>query len=289
MILRAFIDIAGTKVGGEVVSIKDYGLFLELDDGIEGLLHVSEMSWVQKAKSPTKDYNVGDRVEAVVLEVDTENKRISLGLKQLQPNPWDNIESKYNVGMEVEGTVKSIVDFGAFVDLGTDVDALIHVSDFSWTQKNIKVNDFVKEGEKVKAVVLLVDRENQKFCLGVKQLEEDPWKRMDERMPVGNMVEGEVVRVTDFGAFVELETGIEGMIHISELSEERVEKPTDVVNRGDKVKAIIISIDKEAKKIALSVKALDKENPDAYKQETVEAATLADKFKGLNIQTSDEE
>ncbi|MCB9091279.1 MAG: 30S ribosomal protein S1 [Halobacteriovoraceae bacterium] len=278
----------GAKVSGEIVSIKDYGIFLELDDGIEGLIHVSEMSWTQKPKVPAKDYNVGDKVEAVVLEVDIENKRISLGLKQLQPNPWDKLVTNYSAGKVVEGTVKSVVDFGAFVDIGENIDALIHVSDISWTKKNVQPNEYFKEGEKVKAVVLLVDPENQKFCLGIKQLEEDPWKRIEERMPVGSMVEGEVVRVTEFGAFVELETGIEGLIHISELSEERVEKATDVINKGDKVKSIVISIDKEAKKIALSIKALDSENLGSYKQEKVEAATLAEKFKDLNIQTTND-
>jgi small subunit ribosomal protein S1 len=281
--------VAGQKVSGEVVSIKDYGVFVELDDGIEGLVHVSEMSWTQKAKNPAVEYIAGDRIEAVVLEVDTENKRISLGVKQLLPNPWDKIEATFNNGQIVEGTVKSIVDFGAFIDLGEEVDALIHVSDLSWTKKNVNAADFFKEGEKVKGVVLLVDRENQKFCLGIKQLEEDPWKRIDERIPVGSVVEGQVVRVTEFGAFVELETGIEGMVHISELSEERVEKATDVVNRGDTVKTRVISIDKEAKKIALSIKAVDSANAGEYKEVKVGSATLAEKFKNLNIQTSSEE
>jgi small subunit ribosomal protein S1 len=248
--------IPGTKVSGEIVSIKDYGIFIELDDGIEGLIHVSEMSWnPQKQKQPGKSHNVGENVEAVVLEVDVENKRISLGLKQLQPNPWDNIEAKYPAGKEVEGTIRSIVDFGIFVDLGEELDALIHVSDLSWTKKNVNPNDDFKVGDKIKAKVVIVDRETSKFCLGIKQLEEDPWKRIEERMPVGNKVNGEVIRVTDFGAFVEVETGIEGLIHISELSEDRVEKAEDVVKVGDKVDAVVISIDKDAKKIALSLKA----------------------------------
>ncbi len=277
----------GSKVAGEVVSIKDYGVFLELDDGIEGLIHVSEMSWTQKPKNPSKEYAVGDRVEAVVVEVDVENKRISLGVKQLLPNPWDGIEAKFSAGMIVEGTVKSIVDFGAFVDLGEEVDALIHVSDISWTKKNINANEFFSDGQSVKGVVLIVDRENQKFCIGIKQLEEDPWKRIDERMPVGSQAEGEVVRVTEFGAFVELETGIEGMIHISELSEERVEKATDVINKGDTVKPVVISIDKEAKKIALSLKAASGDM-GSYKPEKVEAATLADKLQGFSLNNDEE-
>lgn len=271
--------IPGTKVAGEIVSVKDYGVFVELDDGIEGLIHVSEMSWTNKIKNPTKHFNPGERVEAQVLEVDVENKRISLGVKQLQPNPWDGLVAKYKVGDKVKGKVKSIVDFGVFVDIGEEVDALIHVSDVSWTKKNVNPTEEFKDGQTVEAMVMAVDRENQKFSLGIKQLEEDPWKKIETRFPVGTVVEAEVVRVTDFGAFVELETGIEGLIHISELSEERVEKPSDVVKKGDAAKAMVISVDKEAKKIALSIKAA---NGADYKVDKVKSATLADKFKGFN-------
>lgn len=272
----------GSKVSGEIVSVKDYGIFVELNDGIEGLIHVSEMSWTNK-KSSNKNYNVGDKVEAVVLEVDVENKRISLGLKQLQPNPWDDMIAKYPLGKAVEGTIKAIVDFGIFVDVGEEVDALIHVSDLSWTKKNVNVADEFKAGQKIKGVVLTVDKENQKFCLGVKQLEEDPWKRIEERMPVGSVIEGEIVRLTDFGVFVELETGIEGLVHISEISEERVEKPSDKVAKGDKVKAVIISIDKSAKKIALSIKAVTSGDYKNYQQDTLKPSTLADKLKGFKV------
>jgi small subunit ribosomal protein S1 len=273
----------GSKVSGEIVSVKDYGIFVELSDGIEGLIHVSEMSWTNK-KSANKTYNVGEKVEAVVLEVDVENKRISLGLKQLMPNPWDNLVNKYNTGKVVEGTVKAIVDFGLFVDLGEEVDALIHVSDLSWTRKNVNPAEEFKVGQKVKAAVVTVDADNQKFCLGLKQLEEDPWKRIEERMPVGSPVEGEAVRITEFGVFVELETGIEGLVHISEMSEERVEKPSDKVAKGDRVKAIVISIDKTAKKIALSMKAITSgEYKSNYKPEVAQPSTLADKLKGFKV------
>ncbi len=272
----------GSKVTGEIVSVKDYGIFVELNDGIEGLIHVSEMSWTNK-KSSNKNYNVGDKVEAVVLEVDVENKRISLGLKQLQPNPWDDMVVKYPLGKAVEGTIKAIVDFGIFVDVGEEVDALIHVSDISWTKKNVNVAEEFKAGQKVKGVVLTVDKENQKFCLGLKQLEEDPWKRIEDRMPVGSVIEGEIVRLTDFGVFVELETGIEGLVHISEISEERVEKPSDKVAKGDKVKSVIISIDKAAKKIALSIKAVTSGDYKNYAQDSLKPSTLADKLKGFKV------
>ena len=274
---------AGTKVTGEIVSVKDYGIFVELDDGIEGLVHVSEVSWTNP-KGPIKGHNVGDKIEAQVLEVDVENKRISLGLKQLLDNPWDEIEGKYQVGQAVEGKVKAIVDFGVFIDLGETVDALIHVSDVSWTKKNVNPNDEFKVGDTIKASVLTVDKDNSKFCLGIKQLEEDPWKKIDQRMPVGSVVEGEVVRVTDFGAFIELETGIEGLVHISELSEERVEKPEDVVKVGEKVKALIMSIDKDDKKIALSKKNAENADVQGYaSEEGAGTSALAEKLKGFSV------
>ncbi len=274
---------AGKKVKGEIVSVKDYGVFIELDDGIEGLIHVSEMSWTNAIKNPTKHFNAGEMVEAQVLEVDTENKRISLGIKQLQDNPWDALAAKYPVGTKVNGKIKSVVEFGAFVDLGEEVDALIHVSDVSWTKKNVNLKEEFSEGADVEAMILSVDKENQKFSLGIKQLAEDPWKKIEMRLPVGTVVEAEVVRVTDFGAFVELETGIEGLIHISELSEERVEKPEDVVKKGQAVKAMVISLDKDAKKIALSIKSAANASNDGSFNQPVQTATLADKLKGFNL------
>lgn len=274
----------GNKVTGEIVSIKDYGIFLELPDGIEGLIHVSELSWVQnKGKNPLKDHAVGDKVEAVVLELDTENKRISLGIKQLTPNPWDGLRDQYTIGMEVEGTVKSIVEFGVFVDLGVEIDALIHVSDLSYTKRNLNPNEEFKVGDKVKAKVIDIDPANEKFSLGIKQLNEDPWSKIDERMPVGSIVEGEVVRTTEFGAFIKLEEAVEGLIHISELSEERVEKTENAVNIGDKVKAVVISIDKTDNKIALSKKAADNKDFKGAPVQEMKPSTLADKLKGFSL------
>ena len=284
--------VVGAKVAGEIVSVKDYGVFIELDDGIEGLIHVSEMSWTGKPRNPSKMFTPGERVEAQVLDVDTDNKRISLGTKQLTPNPWDELEEKYKVGQKVTGKVKSVVDFGVFVDLGGDIDALIHVSDLSWTKKNVGPSEVFKVGDDVEAQVLSVDKENQKFCLGVKQLIEDPWKKIEERLPIGAVIEAEVVRVTDFGVFVELETGIEGLIHISELSEERVEKPSDIMKKGDNPKAMVISLDKDAKKIALSMKAVGNAEEQAliseYRPSVVRSATLADKLKGFNVGEDEE-
>jgi small subunit ribosomal protein S1 len=275
----------GTKVSGEIVSVKDYGVFVELADGIEGLVHVSEMSWTGKIKNPAKHFNAGETLEAVVLDVDVENKRISLGLKQLQENPWDDIIERFPLNKKVKGTIKSVVDFGVFVDLGEEVDALIHVSDISWTKKNIELNKEFLVGNDIEAMVISVDKENQKFCLGLKQLEEDPWSKIEQRLPVGTVIETEVVRVTDFGAFVELETGIEGLVHISELSDQRVENPADVVKRGDNVKTMVISLDKESKKIALSMKAVGAAAEMSTANLTVETATstMADKLKDFSF------
>jgi small subunit ribosomal protein S1 len=276
----------GTKVTGEVVSVKDYGVFVELSDGIEGLIHVSEMSWTNKIKNPTKHFNASDKIEAVVLDVDTENKRISLGLKQLQPNPWEDYVKKFPAGKKIKAKVKSIVDFGVFMDINEEVDALLHVSDISWTKKNVNLAEEYKEGQEIEVMVVSVDKENQKFCVGLKQLVEDPWKKIEERLPVGTVVEAEVVRVTEFGAFVELETGIEGLVHISELSEERVERAADIVKKGDKPKVMVISMDKENKKIALSMKAVGRAEDMSTaggKNEESRTATLADKLKDFKV------
>ena len=276
----------GTEASGEIVSVKDYGIFVELADGIEGLVHVSEMSWVGAVKNPVEHFGVGETVRTQILDIDTENKRISLGIKQLEPNPWDGIEEKYPVGMKVKGTVKSVVDFGIFVDLGEEAHALIHVSDFSWTKKNINVKDEYKKGDGIEAVVLSVDKSAQKFCLGIKQLSEDPWEKIEQRYPIGTLVESEVVRVTDFGAFVAVEAGIEALIHVSELAEEMVDSPKDVVKKGDQVKAMVLSIDKESKKMALSIKSAGDAASSAIEQQAP-AATLGDKIGDLKIDGKD--
>jgi len=278
--------VIGQRVEGEIVSVKDYGIFAELENGIEGLVHVSEMSWTGKIKNPIKHFSVGEKIEAQVLEIDKENKRISLGIKQIQENPWTSLASKYPINRKVKGVVKSVVDFGIFIDLGEEIDALIHVSDISWSRKNVNPSKEFKEGDSIEAMVLIVDPENMKFCLGIKQLEEDPWKKIEERLPVGSLVEAQVVRIADFGVFVELETGIEGLIHISELSEDRVERPEDACKKGDTVKAMVISLDKDAKKIALSIRsALESDHREvitATKQD-YSPGTLADKLKDIKI------
>ncbi|MCM0606705.1 MAG: 30S ribosomal protein S1 [Xanthomonadaceae bacterium] len=250
----------GKVVKGKVVSLKDYGAFIELEDGVEGLIHVSEMSWTERVKHPSKVLNVGDEVECKVLEVDSKNKRISLGIKQLQNNPWDELEIKYPVGTIIEAAdVKSVTDFGIFVDVGVGIDGLIHVSDVSWVKKFAHPSEKYKKGDKVRAVVLSIDKQSEKFSLGVKQLERDPWDNIKSRYRTGQGIDGQITKITDFGAFVELEEGIEGLIYVSELSSEgRVEKVSDVVKVGDKVRAEILSIEPKERRISLSIKQLNR-------------------------------
>lgn len=278
----------GDKVSGKVVSIKDYGAFVELEDGVEGLIHVSEMSWTNKVKHPSKVLNPGDSVECQVLDIDTKNRRISLGLKQLESNPWDLLEQKFPIGSTVEGEVKNVTDFGVFVDIGEGIDGLIHVSDLSWTKKINHPSEAFNKGDKVRAIVLSIDKETEKFSLGIKQLERDPWENIKGRYKIGQMIEGKVTKTADFGAFVELEEGLEGLIHISELSPEQVDKVTDVVKIGDSIKAEIISIDPRERKIGLSVKAMlkseERSNIEQYSGNKSSGNTLGDllgaKLKG---------
>ena len=243
----------GSRVRGKVVSLTDYGAFVELEPGVEGLVHVSEMSWTQKIRHPSKVVSVGDTVETVVLNVDKDNKRISLGMKQTEPNPWDLIVEKYPVGTRIEGKVRNLTEFGAFVGLEEGVDGLIHVSDFSWVKHIKHPSEVLKKGQKVEAVVLSVDREKERISLGIKQLTPDPWqKEIPERFRVGDAVEGKVIKVTDFGIFVELEGGVEGLIYASEIVREAKDAQPKV---GDTLAARIVKVDPVERKIGLSMKA----------------------------------
>lgn len=253
----------GSRIPGKVVSLTDYGAFVELAEGIEGLIHISEMSWTQRVKHPSKIVSVGDSIEVVVLDVDKVNKRISLGLRQIEPNPWLSIEESYPVGTRVEGTVRNLTDFGAFVELDEGIDGLIHVSDMSWTKRVRHPSEVLKRGDKVEAVVLHTDKTNRRISLGLKQSQPDPWQStVLDKYRVGMDVKAKVVRLTDFGAFVELEDGVEGLLHISELSHERVAKPEDVVSIDQELSLKIIKLDANERKLGLSLRAcLD--SPDA--------------------------
>jgi small subunit ribosomal protein S1 len=246
----------GKRIQGKVVSLTDYGAFLELEPGIEGLVHVSEMSWTKRVKHPSKVVNVGDAVDSVVLDIDEGNRKISLGMKQIEPNPWSLIEEKYPVGTHVRGTVRNITNFGIFVGLEEGIDGLVHVSDISWTEPIKHPGEKFKKGDEVEAVVLKIDKENEKFSLGIKQLQPNPWDDIQKRYPLGSEVEGEVSNVADFGAFVRLAEGIEGLIYTGELAAEPVAKPSDVVKAGDRVKAIVTRVDPNEQKISLSIKAI---------------------------------
>jgi small subunit ribosomal protein S1 len=244
-----------SRVSGKVVSITDYGAFVELEEGIEGLVHISQMSWARRTRHPSKIVNIGDMIEAVVLSVDTDRKRISLGMKQIEPNPWTTVDERYPVGSEVEGKVRNLTDFGAFIALEEGIDGLIHISDMSWSQRVKHPSDLLKKGQKVKAVVLNVDKENERLSLGLKQMEPDPWSLVPTKYHVGQEVRVKIVKVANFGAFAELEDGVEGLIHLSELSSEKVENPEQVVAVGQELDTKIIKIDAEARRIGLSIRA----------------------------------
>jgi small subunit ribosomal protein S1 len=245
----------GARVRGRVVSLTDYGAFVELEPGVEGLVHVSEMSWTHEVRHPSRIVSVGDQVEAVVLNVDARSRKISLGMKQTAPNPWDMVENKYLPGTRIEGKVKSLTDFGAFVALEEGIDGLIHISDMSWTRHIKHPSEVFKKAQKVEAVVLRIDKDKERLSLGFKQLTPDPWEsEIPERYRIGDSVAGKVTKVTDFGVFVELDSGVEGLIHISESGVEPQNKLEDRFKPAEDVTAKIIRVDPEERKIALSLR-----------------------------------
>ena len=246
----------GDRVQGKVVSLTDYGAFISLEDGIEGLVHVSEMSWTRRVRHPSEILKVGEDVEAVVLGVDPGNRRISLGLKQTEVNPWTVIGERYPVGTKIEGQIKNITDFGVFIGIEDGIDGLVHVSDISWTRRVKHPGELFAKGQTVQAVVLNIDVENERLSLGIKQLVPDPWDEIPRKYRPGSTVKGKVTSVTDFGVFLEIEEGIEGLVHVSELSHEKVASPKDFANVGDELEAVVLSVDTIEKKIALSIKAL---------------------------------
>jgi small subunit ribosomal protein S1 len=260
----------GARIRGKVVSLADYGAFIELEPGIEGLVHVSEMSWTKRIAHPSKVVNVGDEVDVIVLDVDTANRRISLGLKQAEPNPWEMVRVNHPIGSRISGAVKNVTDFGVFVGVEEGIDGLVHISDFHWTKKVRHPSEMFKKGDEVEAVVLGIDVENERISLGIKQLTEDPWLNMGDRYPVGCRVKGKITSVADFGVFVEIEEGVEGLIHVSQLSTERIDKPQAMFENGQEIEAEVTSVDTRDRKIALSVKALrrseEREEIETYLQ-----------------------
>jgi len=259
----------GTRVRGRVVSLTDYGAFIELEPGVEGLVHVSVMSWTHEVRHPSRVVSIGDQVEAAVLNVDPASRKISLGMKQTAPNPWDMVEGKYAIGTHIEGKVKSLTDFGAFVGLEEGIDGLIHISDMSWTKHIKHPSELFKKGQKVEAVVLRIDKEKERLSLGYKQLKNDPWDdEIPNRYAVGDVAVGKVSKVADFGIFVELDGGVEGLIHISEAGFDPQAKLEEKFKLQDEVTAKIIKVDREERKIALSLRDLqmdsDRRKVDEY-------------------------
>jgi small subunit ribosomal protein S1 len=274
---------AGARVSGKVVSLTAYGAFVELEQGVEGLIHVSEMSWTRKIQHPTKILEVGQPVEVVVLNVDAERRRISLGLKQALPNPWESARAKYPVGSVVKGPIRNITDFGIFVGLEEGIDGLVHVSDLHWTRKIKHPSELYKKGDVVEAKVLGVDVQNERLSLGIKQLAPDPWHAIEERYPVGRRIKGEVTSVPDFGVFIRLEEGIEGLIHVSQLSAERVEKPSAVAKVGEEIEAEVINVDPRERKIGLSIRAMKKSDERKELEEYLKREKEAARFSFESI------
>jgi small subunit ribosomal protein S1 len=259
----------GSRVTGVVVSLTDYGAFVELEEGIEGLIHVSEMSWTRKVRHPSKIVSVAEEVEAVVLDIKPENRRISLGMKQVVPNPWDVIAEKYPVGTTIEGKIKNITDFGLFIGIDEGIDGLVHISDISWIKRIKHPSELFKKGDTVQAIVLDIEKESERFSLGIKQLQEDPWKSVAERYEVGKEITGTVTNLTDFGIFVELEEGIEGLVHVSEISKEKIKTPVGQYNIGEVITARVMNINSDERRIGLSIKRMEIEDEQSLLSEYV--------------------
>ena len=243
-----------TLIDGKVVNLTDYGVFVELEPGVEGLIHVSEMFWTREIRHPSKVLNVGQEIRVMVLDINTETKRISLGLKQTTPNPWETLKLKYPEGSVIKGTIRNITNFGIFVGVEEGIDGLIHMSDISWKQRVKHPSEIFKKGQEIEAMVLSIDVEHEKFSLGLKQIEKNPWEELSVRYPAGTIVAGKVTNITDFGIFVEIEEGIEGLVHISELSSRRVKTSSELFAMGDNVSAIVKNVDTKSRKIRLSIK-----------------------------------
>lgn len=256
----------GQRVKGKVTKLVAYGAFVEVEEGVEGLVHVSELSWVKRIARPSDVLQVGQELEAVVLGINKDERKISLGVRQLDSNPWDDIDVRYPVGTQLTRPIRNLTAYGAFVELEEGIDGMIHVSDLSWTRKVNHPSEMLKKGQEVEAVVLGIDKANQRISLGMKQLETDPWSEIDSRFKVGDVVKGKVAKIASFGAFVELEGDIDGLVHISQLSEDHVAKVKDVLNVGDDVEARVIKVDKVERRVGLSIKAMNYSDAEIQKE-----------------------
>ena len=259
----------GSTVKGRIVNIMPYGAFVEIEQGVEGLIHVSEMSWTKRVTKAGDIVSVGEEVEAVVLDIDKEGKKISLGLRQKTRNPWEVLAEKYPAGSRIKGKVRNMTSYGAFVEIENDIDGMIHVSDMSWTRKINNPNEMLKVGDEVEAVILDIDPQQQRISLGLKQIEEDPWANINDLYKIGDIVSGKVTKITAFGAFIELSHKIDGLVHISQISKDRVEKVKDKLSLGQEIEARVIKIDRDERRIGLSIKALD----EGFSEEDLKAAS----------------
>ena len=259
----------GSTVKGRIVNIMPYGAFVEIEQGVEGLIHVSEMSWTKRVTKAGDIVSVGEEVEAVVLDIDKEGKKISLGLRQKTRNPWEVLAEKYPAGSRIKGKVRNMTSYGAFVEIENDIDGMIHVSDMSWTRKINNPNEMLKVGDEVEAVILDIDPQQQRISLGLKQIEEDPWANINDLYKIGDVVSGKVTKITAFGAFIELSHKIDGLVHISQISKDRVEKVKDKLSLGQEIEARVIKIDRDERRIGLSIKALD----EGFSEEDLKAAS----------------
>jgi len=250
----------GTRVNGKVVNLLPYGAFVELEPGVEGLVHISELSWTKRVNHPSELLQTGDRVDVIVLNFDKDGKKISLGMKQIQENPWTSVETKYRVGDRVKGTVRNLTDYGAFVELEPGIDGLVHVSDMSWIHKVSRPNEVLKKGDNVEVMILSIDPREQKISLGIKQLSDDPWETLTQSLQTGTPMQGKVTRVVNFGLFVQLESGLEGLIHVSEIPEAQA-KLEGKFQPGDAVVVSVLNVDHEARKIALTLKGVSASLP----------------------------
>jgi small subunit ribosomal protein S1 len=273
---------AGQRVKGRITNLVPYGAFVELEEGVEGLIHVSELSWTKRIMRPSDILTVGQEVEAVVLGVNKEEQKISLGLRQLEPNPWDQIEKKFTIGSRVKGKIRNMTAYGAFVELDEGIDGMIHVSDLSWTRKINHPSEVFKKGDEVEAEVIDIDKTNQRISLGVKQLTEDPWKNIDQKYKIGDLVKGKVTKLASFGAFIQLADDIDGLVHISQLSEDHVAKVKDVLKVGQEVEARVIKVDKLERRIGLSIKAANYSEEELRKEaETFDTLKPGEDMVGL--------
>ncbi|MGB8166812.1 MAG: 30S ribosomal protein S1, partial [Chthoniobacteraceae bacterium] len=256
----------GSHVKGKVTNLVPYGAFVEIEEGVEGLIHVSELSWTKRITRPSDVLTVGQELEAVVLGVNKEEQKISLGVRQLEPNPWDEIEHRYQIGKQVKGIVRNMTAYGAFVELEEGIDGMIHVSDMSWTRKINHPSEMIKKGDELEAVVIDIDKQNQRISLGMKQMDEDPWKAIEAQYKIGDMVKGKVSKIASFGAFVALEGDIDGLVHISQIAEDRVDKIKDFLKIGQEIEARVIKVDKAERRIGLSIKAANYNEEDIKRE-----------------------